>query len=69
MKTVTYTIPGISCNHCVHTIKTEVEDLEGVVSVQPDLTTKKTTIQFDDPASEQQIKELLTEINYPAVEA
>ncbi len=64
MKTVTYTIPNISCMHCVHTIKTEVSDLEGVKSVDANAQTKQTTITFDSPATEEQIVELLKEINY-----
>jgi copper chaperone len=65
MTTVTYTIPNIHCEHCVHTIKTEVSDLVGVKSVEADLNTKKATIQFIAPATEVRIKELLAEINYP----
>jgi copper chaperone len=66
MKTVTYTIPNISCNHCVHTIKTELTELEGVKNVDADMTSQKATIVFDDPATEEKIKNLLAEINYPA---
>jgi copper chaperone CopZ len=51
--------------HCVHTIQTEVADLEGVKSVKADAATKKVEIVFDTPASEEKIKALLTEINYP----
>lgn len=65
MKTVTYTIPNISCMHCVHTIKTEVGELDGVKTVSADPQTKQATIAFDDPATEQKIVELLKEINYP----
>lgn len=64
MKTVTYTIPNISCGHCVHTIKTEIGDLEGVQSVEANAQTKQAIIAFDDPATEEQIVELLKEINY-----
>jgi copper chaperone len=66
MTTVTYTIPNISCMHCVHTIKTEVSDLAGVKSVDADPNTKQATITFDAPATEAAIKNLLAEINYPA---
>lgn len=65
MTTVTYTIPNISCQHCVHTIKTEVGDLIGVRSVEASPTSKQATITFDAPATEEQIKTLLAEINYP----
>ena len=65
MKTVTYTIPNISCMHCVHTIKTEVSDLAGVKSVDANAQTKQATITFDVPATEEKIVEVLKEINYP----
>jgi copper ion binding protein len=66
MTTVTYTIPAISCGHCTHTIETEVGELQGVQSVKADIDTKKVVITFDAPASEEKIKSLLAEINYPA---
>jgi copper chaperone len=66
MTTVTYAIPNISCMHCVHTIKSEVSELAGVKSVEADPKSKQATIVFDAPASEETIKKLLAEINYPA---
>jgi len=66
--TVTYSIPNISCQHCIHTITTELTDLEGVISVTADLATKMTTISFEPPATEDKIKSLLAEINYPIEE-
>lgn len=68
MTTVTYTIPNISCKHCVHTIKMEVGELDGVQSVEADLQTKEAVITFVAPATEEQIKALLAEINYPPAE-
>lgn len=67
MSTVTYSVPNISCGHCVHTIQTEVADLAGVKSVKADQNTKKVEIVFEAPATEDKIKSLLAEINYPAV--
>ena len=68
MKTVTLTIPSIHCNHCVHTIQTEVTDLDGIKSVVANAVTKDVKIDFEDPASEEGIRELLKQINYPASE-
>jgi copper chaperone CopZ len=51
--------------HCVHTIKTEVSELAGVKSVEADPKTRQATIIFDAPATEEAIKKLLAEINYP----
>jgi copper chaperone len=65
MITVTYSVPNISCGHCVHTIQTEVADLAGVTSVKADENTKKVEIVFDAPANEEKIKSLLAEIDYP----
>ena len=65
MTTKTYLIPNISCNHCVHTIKSEVSEIPGVKSVEADPVTKKATITFEEPATEEKIKSVLAEINYP----
>ena len=67
MTSVTYQIPSINCGHCVQTIKMEVGDLDGVQSVEADSASKQATISFDEPATEELIKALLVEINFPAV--
>ncbi|HQV93923.1 MAG TPA: copper ion binding protein [Anaerolineales bacterium] len=66
MTTVTYSVPAMHCDHCTHTIEMEVGELQGVQTVKADLNTKKVQITFDTPASEQSIKALLSEIDYPA---
>lgn len=65
MTTVTYKIPNISCGHCIHTVQSEVSELAGVKSVVADIEKKEAVITFEPPASEEQIKSLLAEINYP----
>jgi copper ion binding protein len=65
MKTLSYKVPNISCDHCVHTIKMEVGDIEGVQSVEATVDNQSVVIQYDGPASEQQIVDLMTEIYYP----
>ena len=67
MTTVTYNIPNIYSGHCVLTITTEISDLEGVQSVEANPETKSATIVFDAPATEESIKNLLVEINFPAL--
>ena len=66
MTTVSYSVPAMHCDHCTHTIETEVGELQGIQSVKADLNTKKVEITFDTPADETKIKALLAEINYPA---
>ena len=65
MSNVTYEVPNISCGHCVHTIKTELGELAGVKAVDASVDTHRVEVEFEDPADEQQIVALLTEINYP----
>lgn len=66
MTTVTYSVPAIHCGHCTHTIEMEVGELQGVQSVKADQETKKVQISFEEPATEEKIKVLLAEIDYPA---
>ena len=58
-------VPNLSCGHCANTIRREVGELEGVVSVSVDIDTKLVTIEWGDPASWDAIEGLLREINYP----
>jgi len=65
MTTIKYSVPNISCGHCVHTIQMEVSEVEGVESVTAFEDSKTVEITFDNPATEDSIKTLLAEINYP----
>jgi len=64
MISITYSVPNISCNHCVHTINTELSELPGVKSVLADLATKTVIIAYEPPATPEKIEKLLTEIDY-----
>lgn len=68
MEKVTLYVPGINCMHCVHTISTELMELDGVENVQADSETKMVTVDFASPATTEKVKDLLAEINYPAAE-
>jgi len=65
MSTITYQIPNISCDHCVHTIQNELSELGGVKKVVATLDTKSVMIEYEPPATPETIKALLAEINYP----
>lgn len=66
METTTLKIPNISCGHCVMSIKQEMEEMDGVSSVEGDAGKKEITLQWDAPATLEKIRETLKEINYPA---
>ena len=68
MEEKTVHIPAISCGHCVMTIKRELGELDGVVSVNGDPGSKKITVQWKTPLTWDTISRTLEEIGYPADE-
>jgi copper chaperone len=45
-KEVTFDVPGVNCNHCIHAI-TEATKGVGVEDVQVDLVSKKVYVSYD----------------------
>ena len=66
MATDTFSIPNISCGHCVNTIKNELSELDGIKSVEGSPESKTVDVEWEAPASLDKIKETLKEINFPA---
>ncbi len=66
MEKETFSIPNISCGHCVMNIKNELSEMEGVKSVEGSPEAKNIVVEWESPASLGKIKETLKEINYPA---
>ncbi|NLF10372.1 MAG: heavy-metal-associated domain-containing protein [Anaerolineaceae bacterium] len=65
MKTVTLSIPGISCNHCVMTVKRETGFVEGAEFVTGDVEGKSATFQVRDDDALAALKKTLAEAGYP----
>jgi copper ion binding protein len=65
MDSRTVKVPNISCHHCVMTVERELGDLNGVQSVDVDLEAKTVTVEWEAPVTWEDIRDLLTEINYP----
>ena len=49
--TRTYSVPGISCDHCKHAIESEVSTVVGVVVVDVDVDEKLVTVSGGDDAA------------------
>jgi copper chaperone len=49
--TRTYSVPGISCDHCKHAIETEVAGVEGVSEVTVDIDAKLVSVTGGDDAA------------------
>jgi copper chaperone len=68
MQSKTVSVPNISCGHCTHTIEMELGDLPGVRAVNASLDSRQVVVQWDEPATWDQIQATLVEINYPPAE-
>ncbi|MCP4668445.1 MAG: heavy-metal-associated domain-containing protein [Deltaproteobacteria bacterium] len=66
METNRFSIPNISCGHCVMTIQKELGEMDGVLKVEGDPDKKEIAVDWDAPATLEKIKAALEEINYPA---
>lgn len=66
MEKQTFTIDKISCGHCVASIKSEINEIEGIVAVDGDPVDKTITVEWQSPATVAQVKARLSEIGYPA---
>ena len=64
MEHKTFQVPNIGCDGCVRTIKNEVGQISGVKMVDGMVDSKTVTVEWDTPATWQQIESALTEIEY-----
>ncbi len=62
----TFSIPNISCGHCTAAIHNELSELPGISIVEGNVEAKTVTVEWDEPASMDQILYTLKEINYPS---
>lgn len=66
MEQKTVHIPNISCGHCIMTIERVMGDLQGVKSVEGDVTNKSVTLKWEAPATWEEIARTLENAGYPA---
>jgi copper chaperone len=65
METITLSIPGISCNHCVMTVKRESGFVDGAEFVSGDVEGKTATFQVASIEAVESLKAALAEAGYP----
>jgi copper chaperone len=60
-----FDVEGMSCNHCVNSIKKAVGELDGVGTVDVDLTTKKVRVDYNDSlVNDEKIKAVIEDQGY-----
>lgn len=67
MQTDSYTVPAISCQHCVRAVTSEVSRLAGVSAVQVDLPSKVVTVEHTEAVSSAAIMAAIREAGYDEV--
>ena len=63
-----YSVPDVSCEHCVSAITKELTQIDGVQNVQVNLESKKVTVVADDTVAEQQIRDGIDEAGFDIAE-
>ena len=68
MQNLELNVEGMSCSHCENRVKNAVSSLNGVNSVNVDLTNKKVSIELDASiVTEKQIKDAIEEQGYDVI--
>ncbi|HMA46193.1 MAG TPA: cation transporter [Frankiaceae bacterium] len=62
----TYTVEGMSCDHCVHAITGEVAKVAGVGDVAVDLEAKTVTVT-GEPVDDDAVRAAIDEAGYTVV--
>ena len=60
----TYTVAGMTCDHCVQAVTRELQGLTGVRGVQIDLPTGKVTVASDEPLADAAVAAAVDEAGY-----
>jgi copper chaperone len=67
--TNTYTVSGMTCQHCVSAVTGELSSLDGVDDVQVDLGTGVVTVTSAAPLDESDVRAAVDEAGYELADA
>ena len=62
-----FTVPSMSCQHCVNVITKEVTQLNGVQNVKIDLGTKRVSVETAEQVSTDDVVNAIKEAGYDDV--
>jgi copper chaperone CopZ len=68
MTTTTYVVKGMTCDHCVRAVATELSQVAGVAHVDVDLASGKATITSEGPVDDGAIRAAVDEAGYEIAE-
>jgi copper chaperone CopZ len=67
--TQTYTVTGMTCEHCVRAVTGELSALPGVADVRVDLAAGAVTVTSDAPLPDDAVRAAVDEAGYELVDA
>jgi copper chaperone len=67
-QTRTYTVTGMTCEHCVASVTEEVSEIPGVTAVDVDLASGAVRVTGDAPISDDAVRAAVDEAGYELVE-
>lgn len=69
MKTSTWNVEGMMCEHCENRVNTALKEVNGVQDVKADAKKNCVTVTFDEAAvNERTLKDTIEEVGYDVVE-
>ncbi|HYH33596.1 MAG TPA: heavy-metal-associated domain-containing protein [Nocardioides sp.] len=63
-QTSTYTVTGMTCDHCVASVREEVGEVPGVSDVDVDLASGRVVVRAESPVDDAAIRAAVEEAGY-----
>lgn len=67
MATTTYSVSGMTCGHCVASVRQEVGRIDGVTGVEVELDSGTVTVESDSPLDPAAVTAAVDEAGYEVV--
>lgn len=69
MTSTTYTVQGMTCDHCAGSVTAEVTKIPGITDISIDVAAGRLTVSSAGPVSDEAVTEAVEEAGYQVVTA
>jgi copper chaperone len=63
-QTATYTVTGMTCDHCVRSVREEIGEIEGVSDIDVDLASGAVSVTSSRPLQDASVRAAVEEAGY-----